>query len=351
MKLTKEPFGTLKDGTPITRWTMENDFGMKVSVLNYGGIIQRILVPDKNKNSVDVALGYDDITGYEAGTSYIGAFVGRYANRLKGAAFELNGKTYQLEKNDGENHLHGSFCRTVFDVQELEDGLLLTHTFPDGEEGYPGNLTVKAYYRLSIVNVLTLEYYAQTDADTVINLTNHTYFNLNGRGNILGHSLMLLAQNYTEGGPGTIPTGRILPVLKTPMEFRSWKVIGKDILSDYEQIRMCRGYDHNYVLNNSKDGINGKYSSLAASARGDLSGIQLSCYTSQPAVQLYTGNFLDADGAPFGKGGTRYSRYAGFCLETQNYPCAPNYPEFPNAVLHPGETYQQSTFLVWQNNR
>ena len=345
MKITKEPFGKLKDGTEVTRWNMESAQGMLVSVLNYGGIIQRIVVKDRDGNPVDVVLGYDDAAGYEAGTCYLGAFVGRYANRIKGAAFELNGKTYQLEKNDGENHLHGTFCRTMFDVKEVEDGLELFHIFPDGEEGYPGDLAVKACYRLFDYNALELEYFAQTRADTVINLTNHTYFNLNGSGDVLDHKMMIMSRSFTEGGEGTIPTGKILPVLHTPMDFRVWKTIGRDIFSDYPQLTACRGYDHNYILSDSMDGIKKGYLLEAAIVRSDKTGIELGCLTTQPAMQLYTGNFLDGDEAPFGKGGVRYPRYGGFCLETQNYPCAPNYPQFPNAVLHPGETYHQKTLF------
>ena len=343
MKITKEPFGTLKDGTAVTRYTMTNENSMAVSVLDYGGTIQSILVSDEKGGGIDTALGYDSAEGYEAGSSFLGSFVGRYANRLKGAAFELNGRTYQLEKNDGENHLHGTFCRTMFHVEEQGDGLLLSHVFPDGEEGYPGTLTVRAYYRLTEDNALELEYFAETDADTVINLTNHTYFNLNGCGDVLGHELKLAADRFTEGGEGTIPTGNILTVEETPMDFREGKKIGKDISSDFDQLTACLGYDHNYILNDSSDGICGGELKWFASACGDLSGIVMDCYTTQPAVQLYTGNFVDRDAAPFGKNGTRFSRHAGFCLETQNYPCAPNYPRFPNAVLRAGEVYHQIT--------
>ena len=350
MKITKEPFGTLKDGTAVTRYTMENEHGMKVSVLDYGATVQSILVPNEQGGFTDVALGYDDAAGYEAGSSFLGAFVGRYANRLKGAAFTLNGRTYQLEKNDGNNHLHGTFCRTLFDVKELEDGLLFTHTFPDGEEGYPGTLTVKAYYRMPFFNILELEYFAETDADTVINLTNHTYFNLNGSGTILDHLLMSQARSFTEANAETIPTGNILPVQGTPMDFRLWKPIGRDIHSDYEQLRQCKGYDHNFILSDSKDGIKAGAFQMAFCARGDLSGIEMTCMTTQPAMQLYTGNFVGLDAAPCGKGGVRYPQYGGFCLETQNYPCAPNFENFPNAVLRPGETYHQKTsyiFTLW----
>ena len=347
MKITKEPFGALKDGTPITRYTMENEKGMRLSVINYGGAIQQILVPDRNGDPVDVVLGYDDIAGYEAGTSCFGAFVGRYANRIKDAAFELNGRRYQLEKNDGENHLHGTFIRTVFDIREQEDGLRLSHTFPDGEEGYPGSLQVVAFYRLMEYNCLELDYYAKSDADTVINLTNHSYFNLNGGGDVLDHRMMIFSGSFTEADEHTIPTGRVLPTVKTPMEFRSWKTIGRDFFADDVQLRQAHGYDHNYILREAADGINPGYLLEAAVAESDQTGISLSCLTTQPAMQFYTGNFVDKDSAPAGKGGVRYPKQGGFCLETQNYPCAPNYAQFPSAVLWAGKIFHQKTMYAF----
>ena len=346
MKMISEPFGTTKDGAAVIRYTMENAQGMTVSVLNLGGIVQRILVPDQTGRPVDVALGYDDYAGYEAGSSFCGAMVGRYANRIKGAAFTLNGTRYELEKNDGENHLHGTFSRTLFDVTEQADGLTLSHTFPDGEEGYPGTLTVRTVYRLTDDNALELEYFAESDADTVINLTNHTYFNLNGSGDVLGHTLQLMADRFTEGGEGTVPTGRILPVAGTPMDFRAEKKIGADLHSAYQQLAMCSGYDHNYVLwEQAKDGtwIPAQEPRLFARARGDVTGICLEAFTDQPGVQFYTGNFLDLDAAPYGKGGVKFVRHAGFALEAQAFPNAPNEPSFPSAVLRAGERRKQKT--------
>ena len=335
--ITSAPFGTTAKGEPVTRYVMRNAAGMEAAVLSYGCTVQSICVPTAGEK-IDVALGYDDLRSYEAGTCFFGAFVGRYANRIKGAHFWLNGREYTLEKNDGDNHLHGVYCKQVFAGAAEGDTLVFRRVSPDGEEGFPGALTVEVRYRLTDDNALEMEYLAQTDADTVVNLTNHTYFNLNGGGDILGHRLTLCADRFTEGNAQTLPTGRILQVEGTPMDFRAGRRIGEDIGSDFEQIRLCRGYDHNFVLS----GTPGKLRKMAE-AEGDASGIRMEAFTTQPAVQLYTGNYVDLDGAPFGKGGVRYPRYAGFCLESQHYPCAPNFPEFPSTLLRPGEEYREKT--------
>lgn len=336
--ILEEPFGVTKAGEPVTRWTLRNNAGMCVCVLSYACAVQSIVVPDGNDALVDVALGYDDLAGYEAGSCYFGAFVGRYANRIRGASFELNGTRYTLEKNDGNNHLHGVYCRQVFDGSVENDTLVFRRVSPDGEEGYPGTLRFEVRYTLREDNALVIDYRAETDADTVVNFTNHTYFNLNGAGDILNHRLTLAASRFTEGDAETLPTGNILPVDGTPMDFRGGKVIGEGIASDYGQVALCRGYDHNFILDT--DGI---LMRQFAEAEGDVSGIRLKAYTTQPAVQLYTGNYVDDDAAPHGKDGVRYPRYAGFCLETQHYPCSPNFPQFPSTVLRPGEQYQHKT--------
>lgn len=336
--ISSEPFGVTAAGEAVTRFTMKNDAGMEISVLDYGCTVQRILVPAASGERIDVALGYDSLDCYEKGISFFGAFVGRYANRIKGAAFWLNGTHYALEKNDGENHLHGVYSRQVFDASTEDGALTFRRVSPDGEEGYPGTLQVSVRYRLTDNNALEIEYLAQTDADTVVNFTNHTYFNLNGSGDVLGHRLMICADRFTEGDAQTLPTGRILRVTGTPMDLRAGRRIGEGIESDDEQIRLCRGYDHNFVLN----GEAGSLRKMAA-AEGDVSGIRMEAWTTQPAMQLYTGNFVDLDAAPCGKGGVRYPRYAGFCLESQHYPCSPNFPDFPSTVLHPGETYREKT--------
>ena len=247
--ITSAPFGVTKNGEAVTRWTLKNAAGMQADILDYGCTVQRILVPDSNGEPVDVALGYDDLAGYEQGSCFFGAFIGRYANRIKGAAFELNGRRYTLEKNDGENHLHGVYCTQVFAGEVEGDTLVFRRVSPDGEEGYPGTLTFAVRYRLTADNTLEMDYRAVTDADTVVNFTNHTYFNLNGAGDILGHRLTIHADRFAEGNAETLPTGRILQVQGTPMDFRAGRVIGDDINADWPQIQNCRGYDHCFVLN------------------------------------------------------------------------------------------------------
>lgn len=337
--IEKEYFGQTGSGETVFRYTMKNSNGMRVQILNYGCIIQSIIVPDKDGHPFDVVLGYDDLGGYEAGSCFFGTFVGRYANRIKGACFTLNGKTYSLEKNDGDNHLHGAYCSQVFEAHDEDGSLILKRTSPDGEEGFPGTLNVEVSYTLTEDNALEIGYTAVTDADTVVNLTNHSYFNLNGDGgNILDHTLQLMSEEYTESDSEALPTGKILPVKDTPMDFRLGKRIGQDLLSDREPIKTAQGYDHNFIL----DGNAGTLRKFAQST-GDKSGITLEAFTTQVGVQFYTGNYIDGDNAPFGKGGIRYPRYAGFCLETQHYPCSPNFPEFPSTVLHPGEKYREKT--------
>ena len=337
MEITCKPFGVTKDGRQVKLFHMANDQQMAVDVLDYGCTLQRILIPDARGRIQDIVLGYDSLDGYEKGCCFFGSFVGRYANRIKGAQFELNGKTYQLPKNDGENHLHGVFSHQVFDSRILSDGLEFTYLSPDGEEGYPGNLKITVLYRLRDDNAIELTYTAETDADTVLNLTNHTYFNLNGSGDILGHRLQLKADSYTEADEQTIATGRILPVEGTALDFRAEKSIGEGLAEGDPRVAMFKGYDHNLLLP-----CDGSLQTFAV-LKGDKSGICMEAQTTQPGVQLYTGNFVDTDTAPFGKGGLRYPRYAGLCLETQHYPCSPNYEHFPVTVLHPGEIFRQQT--------
>ena len=249
VKIYEERFGETKSGKTVTRYTMENAAGMAVRILDYGCTIQSILVPDTEGIRRDVVLGYDDIDGYEAGSCYIGAFVGRYANRIKDAAFTLDGKGYHLSKNDGNNHLHGSYSFEMFSGSVEEGKLVFRRTSPAGEEGYPGTLQMEVIYELREDNALVIQYRAVTDEDTVVNFTNHSYFNLNGDGgDVLGHTLMIGADYFTETDGESIPTGRILPVEGTPLDFRKEKLIGQDIFSEYQQVRQCRGFDHNYVL-------------------------------------------------------------------------------------------------------
>lgn len=336
--LFTEPFGVTGNGRAVTRWTLQNSRGMVVRVLDYGCVIQSVLVPDRAGRPVDVVLGYDDLAGYEAGSCWFGAVVGRYANRILGAAFSLNGRTYSLSKNDGPNHLHGVFERRVFAAGAEDGALVLRYTSPAGEEGYPGTLSVAVRYTLTEDNALRLDYRAVTDADTVVNLTNHTYFNLDGEGSgdVLAQRVWLNASHIAEIGPGAVPTGRIVPV-SAALDFRREKAIGRDIGRRSRQMALAGGYDHNYILD-KPPGL-----ARCGGAYSPATGIRLLLATTQPGVQFYSGNYVDGDGAPCGKGGVRYPKRGGFCLETQRYPGSPNFPDFPSAVLRPGEEYHEIT--------
>lgn len=340
VQIYEESFGVTKNGEKVVRYTLENSSGMQVKIISYACAIQSILIPGEDGNPRDVVLGYDDLEGYESGSSFFGAFVGRYANRIKNSEFTLNGRTYHLEPNDGPNHLHGSFCHQVYRGRTEAEKVIFDIQSPDGEEGYPGTVYGTVEYELTEENELILTYRMETDADTVLNLTNHSYFNLNGQNGktILAHTLRLNSDCFTEGDAQTLPTGRILPVDGGPMDFRNEKKIGNDISSEDDQIQMCQGYDHNFVIHREADGP-----VFFAEAMGDESKIRLRAYTTQPGFQLYTGNFVQKDAARHGKNGIRYPQYGGFCLETQHYPCSPNYPEFPDTVLRPGEVYEEKT--------
>lgn len=324
------PFGALSTGEAVTLYTLENASGLRVGILDYGCTVQSLVF-----NGTDVVLGYDDAAGYEQGSCFFGAFVGRYANRIKGSAFDLNGKHYVIPANEGENHLHGVLTKTMFAASEEGGSLVLRYRSPDGEEGFPGNLDLAVKYTLTDENELIMDYTASTDADTVLNLTNHSYFNLNGHdsGSVLTHTLRLDAESFTEGGAGTIPTGNILPVQGTPMDFTVEKPVGQDIDADFPQLRMTDGYDHNYILGGTAGALR-PFATLRAE-----SGIRMDALTTQPAVQLYTGNFVHGSG----KNGASYGKNSALCLETQHYPCSPNFPAFPSTVLHPGELYRETT--------
>lgn len=328
--ITSRPFGTLSTGEAVTLYALENASGMRVTVLDYGCTVQSIVF-----HGTDVVLGYDSAAEYEQGGCFFGAFVGRYANRIKGSAFDLNGQHYVIPANEGENHLHGVLVKTLFSASAEDGSLVLRYLSPDGEEGFPGNLVLCVKYTLTDENELIMDYTATTDADTVLNLTNHSYFNLNGHdsGTILSHTLRLNAESFTEGGEGTLPTGNILSVRGTPMDFTAGKPVGQDIDADFPQLRMTDGYDHNFILG-GRAGELRHFAALSAE-----SGICMDCFTTQPAVQLYTGNFVKGSG----KNGAPYGKNAALCLETQHYPCSPNFPAFPSTVLHPGEQYRETT--------
>ena len=313
-KIETKLFGFTRAGDPVNEYILSNPGGLSVSVLDYGAIIKNIIVPAR-RGPVDVVLGHDTIQEYELDTAtYCGSFVGRYANRIEGAAFTLNGRTYQLEANSGRNHLHGCFARKSYAVKAFGDTLLLEADSPDGEDGFPGNMKIAVRYTLTPDNAFRMDYRVSSDADTIVNLTNHTYFNLNGGGTILDQRLKLFASTYLESNEETCPTGRILPVAGTPMDFTKGKAIGRDL------------------------------DPICAWATCDESNISMKVYTTQPGVHLYTGNFLQECPSP-GKGLRPMQKYGGFCLETEHFPCSPSHPEFPSTILRAGKVFRVSNTL------
>jgi len=346
--VTEESFGQLPDGRPVALFRLQNASGMEVEVLNYGAIIRAIRVPDREGNRGDVVLGFDSLAAYLQPHPYIGAVVGRYANRIGGARFVLDGQTYELAANDGPNHLHGGvrgFDKVLWEAEsftsENEAGVRFTYASPDGEEGYPGTLRATVTYTLADSNALVIDYEATTDKPTIVNLTQHAYFNLAGRGDILNHELQLFADFYTPVDERLIPTGEICPVAGTPLDFRIPQRIGARIDADHEQIRRGRGYDHNFVLRHTERGK----LELAARVYEPTSGRIMRVYTTEPGLQFYSGNFLD--GSLTGKGGMVYARRTGFCLETQHFPDSPNKTHFPSPVLRPGQTYRSRTVYAF----
>jgi aldose 1-epimerase len=323
---------------------LANANGMEVAVANYGGTVVSVRVPDRSGRFDDIVLGFDELAGYLHDQSYFGAIVGRYANRIANGRFHLNGVEYRLALNNNGNALHGGlkgFDKVIWDVTNTstshEPSLELTYVSQDGEEGYPGTLRVTVRYTLTANNELRIEYAATTDKDTVLNLTNHSYFNLAGAGNgdILGHVVEVNADRYTPVNSNLIPTGELERIENGPLDFRKPKPIGERIESDNEQLRLAGGYDHNFVLNRDGDGV-----AFAARVTEPNSGRVLDVFTSEPGMQLYTGNFLN--GAQ-GKGGTAYKRRSGLCLETQHFPDSPNQSHFPSTVLRPDQRYESVT--------
>jgi aldose 1-epimerase len=343
---TKKSFGKTPDGQPLDLYVLTAKGGAEASITNYGGAVVSLKVPDRNGKLADVVLGYDNADGYVNDKSYFGALVGRYGNRIGHAQFELDGKTYTLAKNNGENSLHGGikgFNKAVWTAKIIpaKDGqsLELSYLSKDGEEGFPGNLKVSVIYTLTNSNALRITYSATSDKKTVVNLTNHSYFNLAGQGSgdILGHLLIIQADKFTPVDAGLIPTGEFRDVASTPFDFRKELAIGARIDQDEEQLKLGGGYDHNFVLQRSND----PEESLAARVLEPVSGRVLEVWTTEPGVQFYTGNFLD--GKTIGKGGVTYPRRSAFCLETQHFPDSPNQPKFPSAVLNAGERYHTIT--------
>ena len=345
MALQKIAFGQTADGKRVDLYTLTNAGGMQVKITTYGATVVSLVVPDRNGKPADVVLGYDSLEEYIAGGNYFGCIVGRYANRIAGGKFTLNGTQYRLAANEGGNHLHGGlrgFDKVVWQAQEYEDnsdvGLRLSYKSPDGEEGYPGNLACTVSYTLGAANVLRIEYLAVTDSPTIVNLTNHAYFNLAeaGSGDILNHELMINADWFTPVDTRLIPTGELKSVQGTPFDFTRPTAIGARIDHDHEQLIFGKGYDHNWVLNKDGDGP-----SLAARAMERSSGRTLEVYTTQPGLQFYSGNFLDNRIAA--KAGQVYPHRGGFCLETQHFPDSPNRPEFPCTALDLGSKYEHKT--------
>ena len=344
--MKKTDFGKTPDGKTADLYVLTNKTGTQVSITNFGGIVVSIKVADRQGKLGDVVLGYDSVDGYVKDSSFLGALIGRYGNRIAHGKFSLGGATYTLAQNNGENSLHGGkkgFNKVLWDARDVstKDGpaLELKYTSKDGEEGYPGELSVTVIYTLTNHNELKIEYTASTNKETVLNLTNHSYFNLTGSGenDILQHRLMLHADRFTPVDAGLIPTGELRGVQGTPFDFREPTAIGSRIAQDDEQLKLGKGYDHNYVLSNKKQGS----MALAARVAEPTTGRVMEVWTTEPGIQFYTGNFLD--GTIHGKGGQVYPHRSGICLETQHFPDSPNHPDFPSTVLKPGERYHTRT--------
>jgi aldose 1-epimerase len=347
---TRAPFGQLPDGRRVELFTLRNTHGVEVNVMTYGAIITSIRTPDADGHVADVALGFDSLSGYLGSSPYFGAIVGRYANRIAGGRFALDGVEYHLARNNGPNSLHGGvrgFDKVLWTGEPTEKGVRLRYTSADGEEGYPGAVTVAVNYTLTDDNELIVDYDASTTKATPLNLSQHTYWNLHGEGTgtILDLRLMLNASAFTPVDSTLIPTGKIVPVEGTPFDFRQPTPIGARIDQANEQLRFGRGYDHNWVLDLPSPGV------LTAVARLDdpVSGRVLEVRTTEPGIQFYSGNFLD--GSIKGKGGHVYGRRSGLCLETQHFPDSPNHANFPSTILRPGARYQSRTVFAFSTRR
>lgn len=342
--VNEDRFGSLPDGTEVTVYTLENASGMVAKVLNLGGVMTELHAPDRNGEMGDVLLGYEDVDSYLHATYYFGALIGQYGNRIGGAAFELDGDTYELPQNDGDNTLHGGekgFDKVIWDAAPVEGeaALKLTYRSEHLEQGFPGNVDVTVIYSLTDENELKIEYEATTDRPTVVNLTQHNYYNLrgHGHGSILDHELTLFADHFTPVSDSLIPTGEMEPVEGTPMDFRQPRPIGSRIDADFEQLEYGAGYDHNWALNKDRAG------ELTQAARlyDPDSGREMEVWTTEPGIQFYSGNFLDSQFP--GKDGAVYHFRYGLCLETQHFPDSPNQEDFPSTRLNPGETYRSTT--------
>lgn len=343
--IRREPFGTTADGRAVEQFTLTSTAGITITVLSFGGAIQSILIPDRRGAMADVTLGYDTLPEYEQDKSYLGSLVGRYANRIRAGRFSLDGREYELACNAGGNHLHGGirgFNKAVWSVEPFEEngdvGLVLQHVSPAGDEGYPGTLHVRVSYRLTAHAELAMEFHATTDAATPVNLTQHAYFNLagSGSGDILGHVLEIFASRFTPVDATLIPTGELRSVRGTPFDFSTPEKVGARIGANDEQLRLAGGYDHNYVLDQTANGL-----ALAARLTDPESGRGIDVHTTEPGMQFYTGNFLD--GTVAGKGGVPHRYRSGLALETQHFPNSPNEPSFPSTILRPGAEHRSRT--------
>jgi aldose 1-epimerase len=347
--VNKAVFGKTPDGKSVDAYTLTNSNGMEVRAITFGGIITSIRVPDKSGKFDDVALGFNTLDNYLRNPPYFGAIIGRYGNRIAKGQFTLDGKTYTLAVNNRPNHLHGGnkgFDKIVWKAESFKNadnvGIIFTHTSKDGDEGYPGNLSLRVTYTLNNKNEITFDYEATTDKATPVNLTQHSYFNLAGEGNgdILSHLMTLHAGKMTPVDQNLIPTGELAPVDGTPFDFRKPTAIGARIGATHDQIRFGNGYDHNFVIDRNGNGL-----VLAAHVEEPTSRRVLEVSTTEPGIQFYTGNFLD--GSLTGKSGKPYARRTGFALETQHYPDSPNKPMFPSTILKPGETYRSKTVYAF----
>ncbi len=341
-QMSRQPFGQTKDGVAVDIFTLRNSKGAEARISNYGGLVVSLKVPDRDGHLGDVVLGYDTLAAYIKDSPYFGAMIGRYGNRIAKGKFTLDGKDYTLAVNNGPNALHGGkkgFDKVVWTPKVIatSDGaaLELSYVSKDGEEGYPGTLTVTAVYTLTEDNALKLEYTATTDKDTVVNLTQHSYFNLAGKGEILNHEVEMPASKFTPVDSTLIPIGELRPVEGTPFDFRKATAIGARIKQDDEQLKFGNGYDHNFVLDKPMGELG-----LCARVYEPATGRVLEVLSTEPGLQFYSGNFLD--GSNKGKGGVAYQFRNGFCMEPQHYPDSPNQPNFPSVVLKPGQTYKNT---------
>ena len=345
MAISKEVFGQTKDGKTAYLYTITNSNGMTAKFTDFGAILVSLEVPDRDGKAEDVVLGFDKLEDYFDNSPNLGATIGRFANRIGGASFVLNGKTYELDKNDGNNSLHGGFDgyhKRLWDADTYEDGLgqtiSFTYTSPDGDQGYPGTLDMTVRYIITDDNSVIIEYEAESDQDTLINLTNHTYFNLAGQGSgtILDQKVWMDCDEFTYADAESIPNGEIRKVDGTPMDFRTMKTVGQDINADYDQIKMGNGFDHNWILKTTEGDL-----SLVAKMLDEKSGRAMEVYTDLPGMQFYTGNFLD--GTLTGKNGACYVKNAGLCFETQYFPNAINVPSFKQPILKAGDEFRTTT--------